>query len=127
ELRGAPAGPALDPASDQPPARRIAADLPGAEDELPGDDRLRVRTDRAGRALGRDRLPLAAHVRTRATFITPRTRPRFRMTRFSSSALFTMSSKVFCALWSPIACTRARAMLIPAELIAFDIAARSPG
>src|SRR5262249_23655362 len=106
---------------------RIEADLPRAEDEVAGDDGLRIRTHRARCALGADRLPRAAHVRTRATFITPRTRPRFRMTRFSSSVLVTMSSKVFCALWSPSACTCARAMLMPAELIAFDIAARSPG
>ena len=38
-----------------------------------------------------------------------------------------MSSKVFCALRSPRPCTWARVMLMPAELIAFDMAARRPG
>src|SRR5262249_37979453 len=115
----------LDPAGDELPGGWVDANLARAEHEVAGGDGLRVRPERTRRALARD--PLVAHVRTRATFMTPRTRPRFRITRFSSSALPTMSSKTFCAFRSPSACTCARVMLMPAELIAFDMAARRPG
>src|SRR5262249_19566624 len=114
----------LDPARNQPTRDGAEADLTGAEDEIAGGDRLRVGTQGARRGGAGEPL---GHVRTRATFMTPRTRPRFRMTRFSSSALATMISKTFCAFRSPRPCTWARAMLMPAELIAFDMAASRPG
>src|SRR5262249_51784550 len=114
-----------DAAGDGLACSGVEAHLAGAEDEGAGVDRLGVGTERA-RGVAAGDTPVA-HVRTRATFITPRTRPRLRITRFSSSALATMISKTFCAFRSPRPCTWARAMLMPAELIAFDMAASRPG
>src|SRR5262245_26330387 len=107
------------------PGGRVESHLARAEDERTGVDGLGVRPEGTRGLVADD--AARAHVRTRATFITPRTRPRLRMTRFSSSALATMISKTFWALRSPNPCTWARVMLMPAELIAFDMAARSPG
>src|SRR4029453_13193141 len=111
-------------ALDQTAGRGVDADLAGEEHQLARQHRLRIACDGRRRIVGLDGAP---HSRTRCTFITPRTRPRFLITRFSSSMLDTISSNVLAALWSPIACTCARAMLVPVELIAFDIAASSPG
>src|SRR5262249_45790031 len=118
-------GPGRGAGLDQPAGGGIEADLAGAEYQVAADDGLAVRADRARSPSGHDRG--AAHSRTRSTRITPRTRSRFRMTRFSSSTLPTISSNEFCALWSPMEWTRAPAMLMPAALIAFDIAASRPG
>src|SRR5262245_11025145 len=83
------------PAGDEPPRALVEADLPSDEDEVARQHRLRVGTARLRRFLGLDGAPQS---RTRCTFMTPRTRPRLRITRFSSSMLPTISSKMFWAL-----------------------------
>src|SRR5207247_2531741 len=104
------AGFVFDRAGDETAVFGFQGDLTGEEDEIAGDDGLRIRADRFRRGVGGKRA-LHRHARTRCTRMTPFTLPRPRMTRFRASTLSTITSKTFTAFLSMPVRTSAREML----------------